>query len=203
MAETAVTAVELHNRRVEEQLEQALQKMEQGTAQQVSELRMTQPGRGAVQRSYRKVICGRSYWLVPRHSALERRFLRMMLELAIATDPSLQDRAVEVARYMSKNYPYEWLTSAVTYMARSGAQDLILRAADSSFGSTPLARELGFVLFHHRKLHITNVSDYTELYSRALSLDKTGLFHDEYPDWRLDLGLQRHPEMRRRAQRSS
>jgi len=203
MAETAVTAVELHNRRVEEQLEQALQKMEEWTAQQISELRMTGPGRRAVQRGYRKIICGRSFWLVPRHSALERRFLRMMLALAIATDPSLQDRAVELARYMSKNYPYEWLTSAVTYMARSGAQDLILREADSSFGSTPLARELAFVLFHHRELHITNVSDYTELYSRALSHDKAGLFHDDYLEWRLDLGLQRHSEMRKRARRSS
>ena len=203
MAETAVTAVELQNRRVEEQLEQALQKMEEWTAEQVNELRMTGPGRRAVQRSYRKVICGRSFWLVPRHSALERRFLRMTLALAIATDPSLQDRAVEVARYMSKNYPHQWLTSAATYMGRSIAHDLILREADSSFGSTPLARELGFVLFHHRELHITNVSDYTELYSRALSQDKAGLFHDEYPDWRLDLGLQRHPEMRKRARRPS
>ncbi len=194
--ESGATPTDLQNRRVSEQLEQAMKRMEEWTAEQARDLRMTQLGRRAAQRAFGKAICRRKWLLLPRHSRIERRFLRMMLTLAIATDSNLQNRAVELARYMSKNYAYEWISNPVTRTARNIAHDVILREADSSFGSTPLAAQLAFVLFHHQGWKITNVSDYTELYSQALNLDKMGFFRDRFSDWRLDLGLQHHARLR-------
>ena len=195
-------AEELQDRRVVEQIEDAIRRMEQWTGEQLTSLRLTQPGRKAATRAYRRVICGRQWLMVTRHSATERRFLRMMLELAIATSPQLQPRAVELARYLSKSYPFEWLHNPVTTVARAIAHDLILREADSDFGNTPLAPQLGFVLFHHRELNVNRVSDYTELYNRALNLETEGFFRNQYNDWRVDLGLHRHGELRRNTQQS-
>lgn len=202
MAETAASAVELHDRRVQEQIEDAIKRMEQWVAEQTQQLRMTQPRRRVARHAFRKVICRRKWLVLPRHTDTERRFLRMMLMLAIATDPGLQNRAIELARYMSNNYVYEWLTNRSTRTACNIARDVILREADSSFGSTPLAGQLAFVLFHHENLDIENVSNYTQLYSRALSLDKMGFFRDRFSEWRLDLGLQHHSKLRQDARKS-
>ncbi len=201
MVETGSKTIELHNKRVEEHLEQATTRMDEWTAQQARELRMTQPGRRALERAFRKVVCGRKYLILPRHTPVERRFLRMMLKLAIATDPGLQQRAVELAKYMSQSYQYEWTVSPVTDIARAIARDVIMREADSAFGEAPIAAKLAFVLCHHKQLGIENVSSYSELYSHTLSLDKEGYFYALDNDSRLDLGLQHHAELRHQAQR--
>jgi len=57
MVETVSKAIELQNRRVQEHLQQATARMDEWTAQQVRELRMTQPGRQAAERAFRKVSC--------------------------------------------------------------------------------------------------------------------------------------------------
>ena len=199
--ETASKAIQLHNRRVEEHLEQATDRMDDWTAQQARELRMTQPGRRALGYAFCKIVYSRKYLVLPRHTPVERRFLLMMLKLSIATDPGLQQRAMELAKYMSKAYPYEWIVSPVTHIARTIAQDVILREADSTFGEVPLAAKLAFVLFHHKQLKVENVSDYSELYNQTLSLDKENYFSAVAEDWRLDLGLQHHAELRQQAHR--
>ncbi len=199
--QTSSKTIQLQNRRVEEHLEQATTRMDQWTAQQARELRMTQPGRHALKQAFRRIVWSRKYLVLPRHTPIERRFLRMMLNLAIATDPNLQPRTVELAKYMSKAYPYEWIVSPVTHIARVIAQDVILREADSTFGEVPLAAKLAFVLFHHKQLRVKNVSDYSELYNRTLSLDKENYFFAVDNDRRLDLGLQRHAELRHQTHR--
>ncbi len=202
MVETGSKAIELQNRRVKEHLQQATDRMDGWTAQQVRELRMTQPGRRAAGRAFRKIVWSRRSLVLPRHTPIERRFLRMMLKLAIATDPGLQPRAVELAKYMGQSYPYEWIASPITHIARAIAQDVILREADSAYGEVPLAAKLGFVLFHHKQLGIKNVSSYSELYNRTVNLDQENYFQIPNSDWRLDLGLQHHAELRERAHRA-
>jgi len=201
MVETASNQTKLQNRRVEEHLQQATARMDEWAAQQVRELRMTQPGRRAAERSFRKIVWSRKYLVLPRHTPIELRFLRMMLKLAIATDPGLQPRAVELAKYMSQSYAYEWITSPITHIARAIAQDVILREADSTFGEAPLAAKLGFVLFHHEQLALENVSNYSELYNHTVNLEKDNYFEIPNNNWRLDLGLQRHTELRQQAHR--
>lgn len=199
MAKTRNTEIELRNKRVEREIEDVVRRMGQRTGDMVGQLRMTRPARQAVERAYRKVICARMPWLLPRHTTAQRRYLRMMLELAVATDQSLQKRAIEVARCLSRNYIFEWCASTVTGPAQATSRDLILRGADSAFGDTPSAPQLAYVMFHHNKMGIRNVSDYTELYSRLLALDKGLFFNNKHNDWRLRLGLQRHAQMRRDA----
>ena len=201
MVETGSKATELQNRRVQEHLQQATARMDEWTAQQIRELRMTQPGLRAAERAFRKVVCSRKYLILPRHTPIERRFLRMMLKLAIATDPGLQPRAVELAKYMSQSYPYEWIASPITHIARAIARDVILREADSTFGEVPLAAKLGFVLFHHEQLAVENVSNYSDLYNHTVNLEKENYFQVANNNWRLDLGLQHHAELRQQAHR--
>ena len=190
------SAVQIHNERVSQDLERRIGKMEQWTEQQARKLQITAPVRRAAQRAYHKVICGRKYLALPRHSPTQRRFLRMMLTLALATDSSLQAQAKRVAPYLSRNYAFEWCTSPTTAPARNSARDMILRAADAQFDETPYAPQLAYVTFHHKQLNITNVSDYTELYTRTLALDAEGLFRDLAMAERRELGLHRHPFIR-------
>lgn len=190
------SAVEIHNQRVVEQLEQMTQQMAQWSQQEAYSLKITDPVRHAVDRAYRKVICGRKYLVLRHHTEGQRRFLRMMLTLALATDSGLQSQAVRVARYLSRNYVFEWCTSPITAPGRGTARDMILRAADAQFDETPYAPQLAYVMFHHQELGIINVSDYTELYTRALTLDNEGFFRDGAQGRRQELGLHRHPDIR-------
>ncbi len=201
MVETGSKAIELQNRRVREQLQQAMAKMDEWTTQQLHELHMTEPGRRAAHRAFRHIVWMRKYLILPRHTPIEQRFLHMMLKLAIATDPGLQSRAVELSKYLSRAYPYEWIVSPITHIARAIGRDVILREADSTFGEVHLAAQLAFVLFHHKQLGIKNVSSYAELYNRTVSLDKENYFYPTDHNWRLDLGLQRHTALRHQAHR--
>jgi len=56
MVETTSKATKLQNRRVQEHLQQATVRMDEWTAQQIRELRMTEPGRRAVERAFQKVV---------------------------------------------------------------------------------------------------------------------------------------------------
>ena len=201
MVETSSNAIELQNRRVQEHLQKATDRMDEWTAQQARELRMTQPGRRAFERAFRKIVRSRKYLILPRHTPVERQFLRMIVKLAIATDPGLQPRAAELVKYVSKAYPYEWTVSPITHIARAIAQDVILREADSTFGEAPIAAKLAFVLFHHKQFGVASVSNYTELYNQTLNLDKENYFYAVASDRRVDLGLQHHAELREQAHR--
>ncbi len=190
------TAAAIHNQRVGEQLAQMTQQMAQWTQQEVRSLKITDPVRRAVQQAYRKVVCGRKYLVLPRHTEVQRGFLQMMLTLALATDSRLQMQAARVAKYLSSNYTFEWCTSPITAPARRTARDMIMRAADGRFDEAPYAPQLAYVMFHHEELRITNVSDYTELYTRALAMDNEGAFRDVARSERQELGFHRHPEIR-------
>ncbi len=178
---TRTTAQRIRNQRVSTQVEDMVREMEQRNAQLIRMLQITDPVRQTAEQVYRKFICGYRYWIVARHTPMERRFLRMMLTLG---------------RYLSNNYPYEWCASPVSSPGRAAARDMILRAADSRFDETPYAAQLGYVLFHHQDLRIKNVSDYSELYTRALALDQKGFFRDKGLEERRAIGLQRQPKMR-------
>ncbi len=190
------SAQRIRNQRVSTQVQDMVREMEQRNAQLARMLQITDPVRRTVEQVYRKFICGYRYWLVGRHTPMEKRFLRMMLTLTLATDSSLQAQAKRVGRYLSNNYAYEWCASPVSSPGRAAARDMILRAADSRFDETPYAAQLGYVLFHHQDLRVKNVSDYSELYTRALALDQEGFFRDKGLEERHAIGLHRQPKMR-------
>jgi hypothetical protein len=183
-------------------LEQRLREMENWTEEECRRLKMTSRAREAAERAWRQVVLGRRYLLLPKHTPPERRFLRMMIKLMIAENPGLVERAVELARYLSASYPFEWLISPCTRLARADARALLLQEAETEFGETPLARQVAYAQYHWQQLRIRDVANLGEVYAMALFLDQHSHFLNPHEEWRVSLGLHRHAlqrELRARA----
>jgi len=183
------TRLEIRNDRTRQVIEQLNEDMEQWTMAQLTKLKATHRTRMAAEHAFEKVGLGRRYLLVPTHTEEERFFLRLLILHAIALRPALQAKATEVAEYYSTNYAYEWTQSPVTIPGRLRARDMILSAAESEFGETPMAGPLGYVYHHSETIKVKNVSDYGECYARAAGLVRTRHFTNLHQPWREKLGL--------------
>jgi hypothetical protein len=153
-------------------------------------LRLTQGMRTAIDRTARRVFGRRRYLVLPGNSPVRQRFLKLMLTFAVAHEPRLLDRLGETARYLARNYPYEWSVSPVTRLTRQRARDLILANADSEFGETPLAAAVAYSRHHPREARVEHVASYGEVYTRALRLAQVGFFFDRHLERRQSLGLE-------------
>jgi len=181
------------NELVQQHIEQSMQKMEQWTEQECRRLKMTTRGREAAERAWRSaVVRRRKFLFLPKHTPPERRFLRMMIRLLLAEDPGLVDRAVELARYLSDNYAFEWTVSPVTALARAEARNQLLNEAESEFGDTPLARPFAFTLYHARQLHVKDIANPGHVYAMAVFLEQHQHFANKLPERRQELGLHKH-----------
>ncbi len=187
MAQT--TRIEIRNERTRQVIERVNHEMSEWTMEQVAKLRMTSRGHQVAKRAFKKVIAGRRYLLVPKHTEEERFFLNLMLTLTLALRPTLQAKAYQVADYLATNYAFEWTQFPVSRPAIRRARDMILSAADSEFGDTPIAPALAYVYHHHNTLGIRNVSDYGECYARAAFLESRRHFLNLDQAWRERLGL--------------
>lgn len=183
------TRLEIRNDRTRQVIERVNQEIERWVKTQLVELNATHRTRQAAEHAYNKVICGRKWLVVPKHSEEERFFLHQMLLYTIALRPPLQSRANEVASYLSDNYPFEWLQSDVTRFAVARARDMILSAAESEFGETPMSGPLAFVYHHHRTHRVRNVSNYGECYALAANLMRQRYFINQDQPRREKLGL--------------
>lgn len=173
-------------------LEARLRDMEAWTEEECMRLKMTPPARKAAEAAWRRVVLRRRYLIIPRHTQVEQRFLRMMIKLSIAEDPHLAERAKELARYLSTDYAFEWLISPCTALARAEARILMLHEADSEFGETPMARQVAYVQHHWRQLGVKDVADLGECYAMASFLEQRRYFMCKDEAWRRELGLHRH-----------
>lgn len=184
---------EQRNELMKEHLEESMAEMERYSDEQCRKLRMTTRARDAAERAWRRVaIRSRRYLVLPKHTAVERRFLRMMIKLLIAENPGLVDRAVELARYVSANYAFEWCISPCTLFARIEARNTLLSDAESEFGETPVARPFAYSLYHWRQLCIKDPGHVGEIYAMAVFLDQHSHFINKAAERRLELGLHRH-----------
>jgi hypothetical protein len=186
---TPPPAAEARERRAEQDIERQLRRMEQLTLDRARELRMSAAQRVAADRAYRKVKRARRLLFFPKHTSTQLRFLRCMIRLTLAAYPALLKRGSQVARYFSDNYGYEWAGNPVTELGRALARDMILRAADSEWGETPLAAAFAYVLFHHEDLELEHPSSYSDVYTRALRLGRDGVLDDLGAEARERLGL--------------
>jgi len=180
------------NSAMAEHLEMRLRDMEAWTEEECMRLKMTPPARKAAEAAWRRVVLSRRYLIVPKHTPVERRFLRMMIKLSVAEDPLLAERAKELARYLSADYPFEWLISPCTALARAEARILMLHEADSEFGETPMARQVAYVQHHWRQLGVKDVANLGECYAMASFLEQRRYFMCKDEAWRRELGLHRH-----------
>jgi hypothetical protein len=184
---------ERRNALMKEHLERSMRQMDEETEELCKKLRMTTGARQAAEAAWRRVaLYGRRSFLLPRHTAVERKFLRMMIKILIAENPGLASRSLELARYLSDNYPFEWTISPSTAIARAQARHILLTEAESEFGETPIARPFAYSLYHWRQLRIKDPANLGEVYAMAVFLDHQRHFMDKDPERRKDLGLHRH-----------
>lgn len=187
MAQT--TRQDIRNERTRQVLDRINAEMQSWTMDQLPDLKVTHRTRQAAEQAFNKVCRGRKYLLVPKHTEEEQFFLRLLILYALARLPHLHSKANEVAEYFSTNYAFEWTQSPVTRPAVLRARDMILSAAESEFGETPMASPLAYVYHHARTLNIRNVSSYGECYARAAALVARRHFHNHEQPWRERLGL--------------
>ena len=185
----SVTDIQRRNDRATDQLHSVMDRMEERAQAKMFELRMTAPLRRVAERAFARVKGARRMILWPRHTARQRRFLRLMILMALAAEPTLVRKARRVARYYSRNYAFEWLSHPVSAPARDVARDAILRAGESQFGEAPLAGALSYVMFHYEELGIQMLAKYNELYIKASAMDRDGFFRDRGERMRHKLGL--------------
>ena len=184
-----MTRVEIRNERTRQVIERVNHQIHEWTMAKLAELRMTNRGHYAAERAFKKVIAGRRYYIVPKHTEEERFFLNLMIMLTLALRPSLQNNANQVADYLATNYPFEGTQSPVARLAILRGRDMILSAAESEFGDTPMAAPLAYTYHHHNTLQIRNVCDYGECYARAAFLEQRRHFMNLEQAWRERLGL--------------
>ncbi len=170
-------------------IKQRVDEMQSLTDHLCSQLNMSAAARSVADKVYRKVICGKKMLFFPRHSDEQRRFLRLMLRLAFATEPELLKDAEAVANYYSRNYPFEWVQSEITAAARDEARAMILSVGESSFGETGTAAALAYVRCHHRTVKHTAVGDFGKTYALASRYASAGDFNNRHDELRRSLGL--------------
>jgi len=193
MGELAIDqGLDLRNKNVEAQLEELFADMAQHTDRLVNGLRVTGARRRLADKVVRKVGRRRTWFGGRRHSPVQMRCVEMMIRLGIAAHPGNQKLALQIGRYYSDNYVWEWCRSAIFQPVRVIARDMILRGADSEFGETPQAAHLGYVLAHYKELGIENVSRYSELTTRNLALERENFFRDMAEEARTELGLEEY-----------
>lgn len=184
--------VERRNASTEKQVEEIVRSTEARKLEVLAALRATSAQRRVAENVVRKVGRRRIWTLMYMHSDIQRRFLSLMIPLGIAAHPNWKETATEIGRYYSNNYAYEWCRNYFTRPLRMVARDMILRGADSTFGDTPQAGHLGYVLTHHEELGIENISQYSELYTRNLAMEREHFYRDKFSQQREALELDRY-----------
>jgi hypothetical protein len=174
-------------------LEESLREMERWTEEECRRLKMTNLMREAADKAWRKVIVrSRRYLVLPRHTEVERRFLRMFLRLAVAESPGLVKRITDVARYLSRDYAFEWIISPATRLARTEGRVSLVGMGESEFGEAPYSAQFAFALYHARQFGIKNPADNNEVYATALFWDQRAFFVNHDAATRQALGLHKH-----------
>lgn len=189
---TEDTEIQLRNDSVVQQLEEHFDEMERYTESVVTALRMNRAKRRLAEKISRKVGKRRNWFGGPKHSPVQKCCLDMLIRTGLAAYPMDEKLAVQIARYYSDNYAYEWCRAGISRTIRLVARDMILRGADSSFGETPAAAHLAYVIAHHQELGVENVSRYRELTTCNLDLERVNFFRDAYQEMREDLELDEH-----------
>lgn len=177
------------NRRAMQTIKLRMDEMQSYTDRICNQLKMSAAARTAAERVYKQFICGKQWLFFRRHSDEERHFLRMMIRLALAIDPSLVSKADEVARYYSVNYGFEWANSEITATVREEARAMILSVGDSSYGETGTATALAYVRCHYKTLKHDNVGDFGQTYALAARVQAAGDLSNRHDEWRKAIGV--------------
>ncbi len=169
-------------------IRQRLNELEAWTEELCGRLGMTREAREGAVIADRWLIRLRLAWW---RDDTRRRFVRMMVRLALASDPTLAPKVREVAHYYTANYAFEWITSEITQQVRGEIAQVILAAGDSSFGDISSAGPMAYVQFHYRSFRLRNVGRFGDISAAASALSFHGEFGNYHDEWRKRLGLDR------------
>ena len=99
------------NAHAKQNIDGMFDEMEQYTRRLLLALRMTAAKRRLADKVIRSVSRRRVWYGAKKHSAVQMRFLRMMIQVGIAAHPNDTELASQIGRYYSDNYIYEWTRS--------------------------------------------------------------------------------------------
>jgi len=179
------------NRRAMQTVKLRMDEMQSYTDRICNQLNMSAAARVAAEKAYTRVIAGKKLLFFRKHTEEQCRFLRMMLRLALATEPELVGHAEDVAKYLSANYGFEWVNTEITATVREEAKAMILSVGDSSYGETGTAAAFAYVRCHSESLKFREVGDYGQTYAVAARLFSGGEFTNNQEEWRKALGMDR------------
>jgi hypothetical protein len=175
--------------RVTEHIENMFEQMEEHARRELLESGATARTRKAIEAAHKRYVLRQRLRVRNRFTSEQQRWMRLLLVDRLIENPHLHDRLRPIVEQLRRNYGFEWLSCPFTVRAQAEARKIILMAAESEFGDTPMAGPLAYVRFHHRMYKIEDITNYDEVYLRAVRLEAEHFFVDRGAEMRLELGI--------------
>ena len=175
--------------RVMEHMESTMREMEEQARQTLLKSGATARTRKAIEVAHKRYVLHQGLRARNRFSAEQQRWMRLLLVDRLIENPHLHDRLREAVDQLRLNYGFEWVTCPLTAPAQAEARKIILMAAESEFGDTPMAGPLAYVRYHARTYKIEDITNYDEAYLMAVRLDADRFFVDKGAGMREELGI--------------
>jgi len=175
--------------RVMQHIEGMMQEMEEQARQKLLKAEITARTRKAIEVAHKRYVLHQGLRIRNRFSPEQQRWMRLLLVDRLIENPHLHDRLRQTVEQLRLNYGFEWLSCPFTTLAQAEARKIILMAADSEFGDTPMAGRVAFVRFHNKTHDVEDITNYDEVHLRAVRLDDDRFFVDMGAELREELGI--------------
>ncbi|MGD8237338.1 MAG: hypothetical protein PVH68_02185 [Armatimonadota bacterium] len=175
--------------RVTAHIEEMMQEMEENARKVLLKANVTARTRKAIEVAHKRYVLWQGLRVRNRFSREQQRWMRLLLVDRLIENPHLHDKLRQTVQQLRQNYGFEWVSCPFTALAQAEARKIILMAAESEFGDTPMAGPLAFVRFHNQTHKIEDITNYDEAYLRAVRLDADRAFVDKGAALREELGI--------------
>ncbi len=165
------------------------QQMEEDTRQRLLDASITARTRKAIETAHKRYVLRQGLRVRQRFSPEQKRWMRLLIVDRLIENPGLHDKLRAVVEQLRMNYGFEWVSCPFTVLGQQEARKMMLMAAESEFGDTPMAGPLALVRYHHRQYKIQDITNYDEAYLRAVRLDEEQYFEDKGKALRQELGI--------------
>lgn len=159
-------------------IDKVIREIEQEARRKLLEPGVTSQTRRAVDVAHKRYVLRQGLRVRDRFGPEQQRWMWLLIADRLIENPGLYRDLRGVVDQLRRNYGFEWVTCPFTLAAQREARNIILTAAESEFGDTPAAGPLAYVRSHHRKYKIRDITNYDEVYLRAVRLEYDRLFVD-------------------------
>jgi hypothetical protein len=175
--------------RVSAHIGEMMQYMEEQARRKLLKSAVTARTRKAIEVAHRRYVLHQGLRMRNRFSPEQQRWMRLLIVDRLLENPHLHDRLRQVVEQLRLNYGFEWLSCPFTTPAQAEARKIILIAAESEFGDTPMAGPLAYVRYHNETCKIEDITNYDEVYLCAVRMDADRFFVDRGAQMREELGI--------------